>query len=64
MNKLLERIASKLTGINLKDLTTAERDIAQMLETAGYLCVKDHVGWQTYERLPKRGNITKRAKGE
>ena len=37
MKKLLERIAAQLAGINYEDLSTAEKNIADMLIKAKYL---------------------------
>lgn len=35
--KLLAQVADRLTGVDLSDLSEAERQIADMLKLAGYL---------------------------
>jgi hypothetical protein len=37
LDRLIEGIASKLVGIHVSDLTTAERQIAQLLVDADFL---------------------------
>ena len=48
MNKILERIADRLTDIDVDDLSTAEMQIAAILHTEGYLKRVDNV----YKRTP------------
>ena len=44
MKKLLQKIAMRLSGLYREDLSTTERQIANLLINAGYLRVNDKDG--------------------
>lgn len=48
---LIEKIADRLVGISYNDLTTAERQICDLLVAQGVLMVNESVDWKPVERV-------------